>query len=86
MCSNMVEYSTSTVIYCMTHDVKVPFTMLEFSSSKIIPYHFHVDTNEGELCIGYDMIIGRNLMIQLGLSSDFKRQVLQRDGGTVTMK
>ena len=60
--------------------------MSEFSSRSIIPHRFHVDNNEGELGIGYDMIIGRNLMVQIGLSDDFKRQVLQRDGVTVPMK
>ena len=32
------------------------------------------------------MIIGRDLMVQLGLSDDFKRQVLQWYGATVHMK
>ena len=32
------------------------------------------------------MIIGRDLMVQLGLTANFKRQVLQWDGATVHMK
>ena len=32
------------------------------------------------------MIIGRDLMVQLGLTADFKRQVLQWDVATVHMK
>ena len=32
------------------------------------------------------MIIGRDLMVKLGLTSDFKRQVLQWDCATVPMK
>ena len=36
--------------------------------------------------IGYDMIIGRDLMVQIGLLADFKLQVLQWDGVTVNMK
>ena len=51
--------------------------MPEFSGSKIINHRFHVDKDEGELGIGYDMIIGCDLMVQLGLTADFKRQVLQ---------
>ena len=38
------------------------------------------------MVIGYDMIIVRDLMVQLGLSSKFKRQFLQWDGVTVPMK
>ena len=32
------------------------------------------------------MIIGHDLMVQIGLTSNFKRQVLQWDGATVHMK
>ena len=32
------------------------------------------------------MIIGRDLMVQLGLTSNFNRQVFQWDGATVDMK
>ena len=35
--------------------------------------------------ISYDKIIGRDLIVQIGLTSDFKRQVLQWDGATVHM-
>ena len=84
--SNRVEYSTAAGVYCSTHDVKVPFCIPEFSGSKIINHRFHVDNDEGELGIGHDIIIGRDLMVQLGLTADFKRQVLQWDGATVHMK
>ena len=86
MRSNKVEYSTVTGVYFTTHDVKVPFCMPEFSSSKIINHCFHVDSNKAESVIGYDMIIGRDLMVQLGLTDNFKRQFLQWDGATVHMK
>ena len=60
--------------------------MPEFSSSKIINHSFHIDNDKGESGIGYDMIIGRDLMVQLGLTSNFKRQILQWYGATVNMK
>ena len=60
--------------------------MQEFSSRKITQYRFHVDKNEGKSGIGYDMIIGRDMMVQLGLLVEFNRQVFQWDGVTVTMK
>ena len=83
---NKVEYSTESGVYCTTCDVKVPFFSPEFSSSKIINHHFHVDNNKGESSIGYDMIIDCNLMVQTGLAVNFKRQVFQWDGTTVNMK
>ena len=60
--------------------------MPEFSSSKIINHCFHVNNDQGESGIGYDMIIGCDLMIQLCLTFDFKHQVLQWYGATVHMK
>ena len=49
-------------------------------------HRFHVDNNEGEFGIGYDLIIGRDLMVQPVLSADFKSQVLHWDDVTVPMK
>ena len=54
---NKVKYSTSAVTYCKTHDVKVPYCVPEFSSSKIVLHCFHFDNNEVELLIGYNIII-----------------------------
>ena len=86
MRSNKVDYITAAGVYCTTHDVKVPFCMQEFSSSKIINHRFHFDNDKGESGIGYDMITGRDLMVHLGLTSNFKRQFLKWDGATVHMK
>ena len=49
------------------YDVKVPFGMSDFSSSKKILHRFNIDNDEGKLSIGYDMIIGRDLLVQLVL-------------------
>ena len=63
MCSNKVEYSTYTGPYCTTHDVKVPFFILDYSIREIIWYHFRVVNNEGESGIVYNMIIGCDMMV-----------------------
>ena len=60
--------------------------MPELSSSKIINHQFHVYNDIGESGIGYDMVIGRDLMVQIGLMANFKRQVLQWDDATVHIK
>ena len=86
MRSNSVEYSKAAGAYCTNHDLKVPFCMPILSGSKIINHRFHVDNDEGESCIGYDMIIGREMMAHLDLTADFKRQVLQWDCTTIHMK
>ena len=86
MSSKKLEYSTGAWTYCTTHDVRVPFCLPEFSSTKITSKKFHVDNNEVKASIVYDTIIGHELMLQIGLLEYFKHQVLQWDGATVPMK
>ena len=71
---NKLEYAAADGMYCTTHDVEVPFCMPEFSISKIINNYFPVNNDKGESFIGYDMIIGRDLVVQLGLMDDFKHK------------
>ena len=77
MRSNKVEYNTDAGVYCTINDVKVTFWISELSIIKVMNHCFHVDNDEDESGIGYDMIIGRDLMVQIGLTSNFNRQVLQ---------
>ena len=60
--------------------------MPKFSRSKINNHRFHVNNDKGESGIGYEIIIGRYLMVQLGLTVDFNHQVLQWYGATLHMK
>ena len=60
--------------------------MPEFSTNKVILHRFHVDNNEGESDVGSNMIIFRDLMVQLGLLDDVKHQLLQQNGFYVPMK
>ena len=49
-------------------------------------HRFHVYNNTDRSGIFYDMIIGYDLMIHLGLMANFKHRFLQWDGVTVSMK
>ena len=60
--------------------------MPELCSRKIINHRFHVDNDKGESSIGYYMIKGRDLIVQLVLMANFKRQIVQWYGATVHMK
>ena len=86
MHSNKLEYITAAGPYYMIHDVKVSFCIPEFSIRKIKSHQFYVDNNEGESGIGYYIIIGCDLMLQLRLSDYFNLQVLQWYEVTVPMK
>ena len=68
------------------HYAKVNFFVPEFPSSKIINHRFHFNNDKVDYGIGYDIIIDRDLMKQLGLISDFKHQVFQRYGATLHIK
>ena len=57
------EYITPAGSYTTTHDVKVPFSMIEFSIRKFIMHCFHLYNPFGDERIGYDMIIGCDLMV-----------------------
>ena len=81
-----VEYSTATSMYCTTHDVKFPFCMPEFSITKIITNQFYINDGEGDTLMGYEIIIGRDLMVQFEMISYFKRKSVEWYGGVVTMK
>ena len=83
---NKVEYSTASGLYCTTHDVEVNLCMPDFSISKIIEHCFHVYNNKVKSGIYYEIIIGRDLMVQLGLMSNLKRQFPQWGGATVPLK
>ena len=83
---NKLEYSTAAGVYCTAHDFKAPFCMPEFSSSKIINHCFHLNNDKGESGIGYDMIIGRELMVQIFLMVYLNHQFLQWDGAIINIK
>ena len=86
MRSNKVDYCIAAGMYCTTHDIKVTFCMPLLFTIKMINHRFHVNNDKVELGIGYEMIIGHDLMTQLGLNSYFNLQALQWYGATVYMK
>ena len=66
-----VEYSTYYGLYTTKHGVKVTFSMPYFPSRKNIMNSFHVDNSIGDGEIGYEIIIGCDLMVQLGPKAEF---------------
>ena len=81
-----MESIASAGLYFTTHGVNMSFVMPEFSSSRIINHHSHVNNDKGKPYICHEMLIGCALTVQLILLSDFKRQVLQWDGVNILMK
>ena len=57
-----------------------------FSSSKNITHFLYVDNREGGSGIGYEMIVGLDLMLQIGLKEKCGFQILEWDDVVVPMK
>eukprot|EP00957_Ditylum_brightwellii_P186913 14233476-Ditylum_brightwellii.AAC.1 len=66
---------------------RIKFQFPEFSKSKEIGWSFHVEkSNPNDDTLGYDMIIGRDLMTDLGIIIDFKDGYIIWDGIKCPMK
>ena len=60
---NKDEYSMDARLYKTKNYVKVAFITKEFSSSKNIAHWFNIDNMKVDEGIGYEMIIGCDLMV-----------------------
>jgi hypothetical protein len=63
---------------------KTNFILNEFYENKVIEWTLHVDKTSGPH--RYDMIVGRDLMSQLGIILDFDGQTMTGDESTIKMK
>ena len=61
---------------------KVDFTMPEFHPKRLITYKVHVTPQP----MGYDMILGTDLLRELGFILDFKEETITWDDATLPMK
>ena len=82
-CNDNYEIAGGT--FTVDKEVKLRFSLPEFGSSKIITSKFKIDssTDNG---IGYDMIIGRDILSILGIDISFKDETVTWDHVTVPMK
>ena len=55
----------------------VKFRLPEFSNSKTIDWKFHIDETTKPDQAQYDMIIGTDLMEELGIDLSFNRKVME---------
>ena len=63
MRSDKLDYITAVSMYCTYNDIEVTFCMEKFSTSYIVNHRFHDDNDKCKFSIGYDMIIGHELMV-----------------------
>ena len=77
------SFSTGGGVMKTTHEAKVAFSLSEFSNSKIIEWTFNLAERKD---LGYDMIIGRDLLGQLGLIIDYKNKLIDWQGIKIPMR
>ena len=65
--------------------VKCQFTLPEFHEGKDISWNMYVDESDARLN-SYDMIIGRDLLHELGIDLLFSLGVMKWDNATVPMR
>ena len=61
---------------------QVQFTLPELNKSKLITYSVHLATQ----LMNYDMIMGRDLLQELGININFKNMTLEWDNNIIEMK
>ena len=58
--------------------VKIDFTLPVLSATNSVTWNFHVDDSAKGRC---DMILGRDLLTELGLNLEFSKHVIKADDG-----
>ena len=62
----------------------INFSLTEFSESKVIKWNFNIARDSEEL--GYDMVIGRDLLMALGINLRFKDLTIEWEDTKIPMK
>lgn len=78
------KWSTKAGVFETNKTCKVQFILPEFDQNKIIEWTMHVDDSTSNS--NYDMIIGTDLMVELGMNIEFDRQVMTWEQATVPLK
>ena len=84
--TNTTQWRTKAGIFKTNKTCKVQFVLPEFDLNKIIEWKMHVDDSTAASASNYDMIIGTDLMIELGINIDFDKRVMTWEGATVPLK
>ena len=78
--AKVTHWNTNTGIFKTNKTCKVQLTLPEFDTQKLIEWKMHVDASTTSNL--YVIIIGMDLMTELGITIDFAEQVMMWDGTT----
>ena len=74
---NQVQWTTAAGCFTTNQMRQIVFQLPEFSSKKKIVHNFHVTQ---DMALNYDMIMGRDVLNELGIIVDFAQKVLTWEG------
>ena len=83
MKTNKNTYSTGSGSLTTKYSSEVHFTLQEFSDKKIINWEFNVVDSKN---LGYDMILGRDIMLQLKMDVSFAQKSVSWEGISIPMR
>ena len=65
------------------YETKVNFSLPEFSDKKVVTWKFKVFEST---TLGYDMVIGRDIMSELGMDLSFNKKTMIWEGIEIPMR
>ena len=80
--NKMSTYATGSGVLTTKYESEIHFTLPEFSDKKIIKWKFNVTDSEE---LGYDMIIGRDILTELGINFSFDTKTVEWEGISIPM-
>ena len=78
-----MKYSTGSGTLDIKHEAEIHFTLPEFSDKKIINWTFSVTDSKD---LGYDMIVGRDLLLELKIDVSFNKKMVNWEGIEIPMR
>ena len=80
------KWMTKGGIYQTTKKCKLPFKLVEFDMQTTVNWEFHVDETSKSESSNYDMIVGRDLLGELGMDICFSTSTIHWRGVSVPMR
>ena len=80
------KWTTKGGIFSTDSECTVPFYIADFSTQKLINWTCHVDASDRSVASNYDMIIGKDLLNELGIDIKFSSGTLKWEDTEVPMR
>ena len=83
--SNPMGFESCNGCFDLSHKTDVTMIFPELNAHRTVTWQCFIDDRSGD-DLGYDMIIGRDLMTALGIQIDFQEKKLKWDGAELEMR